>query len=76
MTSSDPSGNRGRTAPAGEDPAVAVPEADAAEQRTPAGDEDRDDWFEEPPEGALDQANEADVIEQVREAGPDEEEHR
>ncbi|MGW5878507.1 hypothetical protein ACWFMI_18345 [Nocardiopsis terrae] len=55
---------------------MAVPEADAAEQRTPAGDEDRDDWFEEPPEGALDQADEADVIEQVREVGPDEEEHR
>lgn len=76
MATSDPAGNGRRAAAAAEDPAAAVPEADAAEQRTPAGADDRDDWTEEAPEGVFEQANEADVIEQSRDASPDEDEHR
>lgn len=44
MAKSDHSGNRQRASVGGEDPAAAVPEADAAEQRTPAGAEESDDW--------------------------------
>lgn len=74
MASSDHSGNGRRTAPADEDPAV--PEADAAEQRTPAGGDDREEWAEETPEEVFEEANEADVIEQARDASPDEDEYR
>ncbi|MEU3016219.1 MULTISPECIES: hypothetical protein [unclassified Nocardiopsis] len=78
MTTSDDSGNRRRTAPVDEDPATAVPEADAAEQRARAdGDADgRDDWTEGAARESFDQADEADVIEQAREVGQDEDERR
>ena len=76
MASSDHSGNRRRAAAPAEDPTAAVPEADAAEQRAAAGAGDRDDWTEETSGEVFEQANEADVIEQARDAGPDEEEHR
>ncbi|WP_026118931.1 hypothetical protein [Nocardiopsis ganjiahuensis] len=76
MASSDHSGKRGRAAAAAEDPTAAVPEADAAEQRAPAGADDLDDWTEETPGEAFAEADEADVIEQARDAGLDEEEHR
>ncbi|WP_026116909.1 hypothetical protein [Nocardiopsis valliformis] len=76
MATSDHSGNRQRVSAQGEDPTAAVPEADAAEQRVPAGAEDSDDWAETASAEIFDQANEADVIEQAREAGLDEEERR
>ena len=80
MASSDHSGDRRRTGPQNEDPTAAVPEADAAEQRTPAGNDGPDNWPEEASEKAFEevfeQASEADVIEQTRDAGPDDEEHR
>ncbi|MBQ1084600.1 MULTISPECIES: hypothetical protein [unclassified Nocardiopsis] len=79
MATSDDSGNRRRSAPEDEDPTAAVPEADAAEQRVRAdadADEGREDWTERAAGESFDQADEADVIEQVREAGQDEEERR
>lgn len=76
MATSDHAGNGRRAVPEGEDPAEAVPEADAAEQRTPAGDDDRDDWTLETSEEVFPQASEADFIEQARDASPDDDEHR
>ncbi|WP_017547197.1 hypothetical protein [Nocardiopsis prasina] len=79
MATSDDSGNRRPSAPEDEDPTSAVPEADAAEQHVRAdadGDEGREEWTERAARESFDQADEADVIEQVREAGQDEEERR
>ncbi|MFV2198299.1 hypothetical protein [Nocardiopsis sp. LOL_012] len=60
-----------------EDPATAVPEADAVEQGTSAAEEENGRWLEEPAGGSLDQAGEADLVEQRREAGAaDEDEYR
>ncbi|PDP86846.1 hypothetical protein CQJ94_14605 [Glycomyces fuscus] len=61
---------------AGGEPAPEVPEADAVEQRVPvAGDAGGDGW-EDPSEESFERASEADVVEQAREAGDDEEERR
>ncbi len=76
MATFDPSGNRRSTAAEAEDPGAAVPEADAAEQRASADGDDRTDWTEETSAETFEQAAEADVIEQARDAGSDEEEHR
>lgn len=59
-----------------EDSGVDVPEADAAEQRISVDSQEGDDWTESASEGAFDEANEADVIEQSLEAGEDDEERR
>ncbi|MFY7067967.1 hypothetical protein ACOQFV_19095 [Nocardiopsis changdeensis] len=67
---------RTRPAPA-EDPDAAVPEADAAEQRLAASDaEDDEHWLERAGAGELPDANEADVVEQLREAGADDDDRR
>lgn len=76
MATPDHSGNRQRASVGGEDPAAAVPEADAAEQRAPAGTEDSDDWTQAASAETFEQANEADVIEQALDVGLDEEERR
>ncbi|MDE3721098.1 MULTISPECIES: hypothetical protein [Nocardiopsis] len=66
-----------RTRPApGEDPIAAVPEADAAEQRLPATETGDEDWLERAENEDFPTANEADVVEQLREAGGDDDEHR
>lgn len=70
MTTDDHSGV-GRSAP-GEEPADAVPEADAAEQYTVASSEEGD-WLTEAQDQPLDQAAEADVVEQLQDAGDDDE---
>ncbi|MFJ9554983.1 hypothetical protein ACIRPH_14280 [Nocardiopsis sp. NPDC101807] len=56
-----------------EAPEVEVPEADAAEQRAPAGGDDG--RWDAPSEESFDQADEGDVVEQSLEVG-DEEERR
>lgn len=76
VTSSDHSGDRRRAGSQVEDPTTAVPEADAAEQRIPASDDGNDSWAEEASGEVFEQASEADVIEQSRDAGPDDDEHR
>ncbi|GAB3734443.1 hypothetical protein [Nocardiopsis nanhaiensis] len=76
MASSDHSADSRRTGPQDEDPATAVPEADAAEQRTAASDDGREDWVDEASADVFDQASEADVIEQAREVGSDDDERR
>jgi hypothetical protein len=54
-----------------------VPEADAAEQRVPAGGSGDDDWLAAAAEGTPTEAAEGDIVEQLREAGDDDEdEHR
>ncbi|GAB2492990.1 hypothetical protein [Nocardiopsis aegyptia] len=64
---------RGRTS-GDEDPEV--PEADAAEQRAATGEGD-DDWLAAASEGTAGEAAEGDFVEQLREAGTDDEdEHR
>ncbi|MFD6095985.1 hypothetical protein ACFVWN_16005 [Nocardiopsis flavescens] len=69
-----------RTGPGpGEDPAAAVPEADAAEQRRPAAGAEEDDWLERAGDGGLPdtgEADEADAVEQLRGAGGDDDERR
>ncbi|CAL9539161.1 hypothetical protein SUDANB121_04219 [Nocardiopsis dassonvillei] len=66
-----------RTRPApGEDPAAEVPEADAAEQRLPATDTEDEDWLERAEGGELPEADEADVVEQLRGAGDEDDERR
>ncbi|NYH51784.1 MULTISPECIES: hypothetical protein [Nocardiopsis] len=57
-------------------PAPEVPEADAAEQRTPAADDDTANGWNEPPPESFDQAAEADVVEQARDVGNDDDERR
>ncbi|OLT27649.1 hypothetical protein BJF83_18030 [Nocardiopsis sp. CNR-923] len=60
-----------------EDPSAEVPEADAAEQSAVTVEEADDQWLDRPVGRTLDQASEADVVEQLRELGADdEEEHR
>lgn len=59
-----------------EDPEAAVPEADAAEQRLPASDAEDDGWPERAAVGEHPDANEADVVEQLREAGGDDDDRR
>ncbi|WP_306371134.1 hypothetical protein [Nocardiopsis sp. CC223A] len=66
---------RARRAPA-EDPGAAVPEADAVEQRLSASDTEDEDWLERAEGGELPDANEADVVEQLREAGTDDDDRR
>lgn len=66
-----------RTRPVpGEDPAAEVPEADAVEQRLPATEAEDEDWLERAEGGELPDADEADVVEQLREAGGDDDERR
>ncbi|WP_017570882.1 hypothetical protein [Nocardiopsis halotolerans] len=60
----------------GEEPDSEVPEADAVEQRVPAGDDESADGWEEPSGESFDRAAEADVVEQAREAGTDDDERR
>ncbi|WP_116244036.1 hypothetical protein [Nocardiopsis sp. FIRDI 009] len=60
-----------------EDPSDSVPEADAAEQSAQTTEEEDDQWLDRPAGRGLDQANEADLVEQLRELGADDEdEHR
>ncbi|WP_444961143.1 hypothetical protein [Nocardiopsis sp. M1B1] len=66
----------GRRPAAGGDPSAEVPEADAVEQRASAGADGGGDGWEEPSEESFEHAAEADVVEQAREAGVDEEERR
>ena len=66
----------GRRPAAGGDPAAEVPEADAVEQRASAGADEGGDGWEDPPQESFEHAAEADVVEQAREAGPDDEERR
>lgn len=66
-----------RTRPArAQDPDTAVPEADAAEQRLSATDAEDEDWLERAAGGELPDADEADVVEQLREAGTDDDDRR
>ncbi|MFD6952804.1 MULTISPECIES: hypothetical protein [unclassified Nocardiopsis] len=57
-------------------PVPEVPEADAAEQRTPAGDDDAGNGWNEPPAESFDQASEADVVEQALDVGDEDDERR
>ncbi|NKY97432.1 hypothetical protein HGB44_07065 [Nocardiopsis dassonvillei subsp. albirubida] len=66
----------GRRPAAGGDPASEVPEADAVEQRAPAGGDEGGDGWENPSEESFERAAEADVVEQAREAGVDDEDRR
>lgn len=61
---------------AGGEPASEVPEADAVEQRTSAGGDGGGDGWEDPSAESFERAAEADVVEQAREAGDDDEERR
>ncbi|MCY9785642.1 hypothetical protein KIK06_17290 [Nocardiopsis sp. EMB25] len=75
MTAQNRAGKRRLEADA--DPSDSVPEADAAEQSARTAEEESDQWLENPAGRSLEQANEADVVEQLRELGADdEEEHR
>ncbi|MBR8744163.1 hypothetical protein [Nocardiopsis sp. MG754419] len=73
MASSD---ERGTELPSDTDPGTGVPEADAAEQRVPAGPDEGGGRFEDTSRDSFEEANEADVIEQSIDAGEDEEERR
>lgn len=74
MTTDDHSENKERTS--FEEPVDVVPEADAADQRTTADPEGEDDWQAEARDQPLGEAAEADVVDQLRDAGDDEEEWR
>ncbi|WP_435107591.1 hypothetical protein [Nocardiopsis synnemataformans] len=68
----------GRRPAAGGDPASEVPEADAVEQRASAGGDEggEGEGWEDPSEESFERAAEADVVEQAREAGVDDEDRR
>ena len=76
MASSDSDRRTGGRRPENDDPTTDVPEADAAEQRAPAGSCEPGDWTEGAARGTFDEADEADVIEQSIEAGEEDEEER
>ena len=59
-----------------QDPDAAVPEADAAEQRLSAVGGEEEDWLEQAAGGGLPDADEADMVEQLREVGVDDDDRR
>lgn len=61
--------------PADGEPDTEVPEADAAEQRAPAGDDGGSGW-DAPSQESLDGADEGDVVEQAIEVAADDDERR
>lgn len=74
MTTDDHPENKERAS--FEEPVDVVPEADAVDQHTTADPDGEDDWQTEARDQSLGEAAEADVVDQLRDAGDDEEEWR